>query len=102
MSESILREIAIAYIWKGHATCKIEKVEGDKIYLRCFGTSTVEHNGDEQGIWDQVRELFNQEFEDDSGKYRVTSSNAKIHKENQFEDSDHQITVTAQIILMKL
>ena len=91
-----IKPIEDAYCWEGGATARVDKAEGDTIELVVSGSSTVEHNGDVDGIRCNVRDLRGQNLDGFVVKSATIETQSDRHG-----DEDFTVNVKGRVILKK-
>ena len=90
--------ITDAYEWEGSSIYRIAEFDDKTILLSIFGRSTVEHEGDEEGIKSQASEIIHDTaiVTMDNVKYLLTidSATCTITNDKPRTDEDYEILVT--------
>ena len=99
-------ELTDAFCWEGHAGAAVDEVQRDLFIIRVRGSSTVEHEGDEDGIRSQVKDLIGMKagFDFDGNKYsaKITDAFCSITSIDRIDDGDYTVYVDGKVkILIK-
>ena len=97
-------EMDAAFSWEGGADHKIKSCSKGMMILSFDGDSMVEHDGDVQGIRDQVYDLIGKTkyVTDEYGnrfKIHIINSNVKITEGERCEDRDYTVYVKGTVTM---
>ena len=100
--KNLFQEIEDAYSWEGGARITVkDDPKTNTLELSVSGSSTVEHDGDVDGICQQVGELRGKTAEDEDFKYTVKSTRINTRDGDRDGDADYTVYVTGTVTIEK-
>lgn len=90
-----------AYCWEGGSELSEVCVDSPtELVWRFQGVSTVEHEGDEDGIKSNVRRLVGQSFEDNGIIHTVNRITVSVNG-GGWEEGDYEVRVVGRVFMTK-
>lgn len=98
----VINEMSDAFIWEGLASGAVTKNRSESMVIEYKGSGTAEHDGDIQGIHDNVADLIGGTYDINGIAWKVSDSSVEVHSIWNEGTEDMSIITKGNVKLIKI